>query len=302
MDNGYTPHLRQRRFHNSPAHFRTMVAGRSGGKTIAGVNEGFAMALNGCGKLPVPNHGIFISPTADMIEDDLLPVVEKFLPRAFINKRRTTKKKIVFSNGSTIILRSAYKGDRLRGLHKNWAYFDEMAFLENSKALDNILLGLEAGGYIWGATTPKGYNWFYKRMVKPALEGKNVDEGEYVSLDGNYFAIKWVTFDNPFRNVEEVNRILDSIKNDKQRRQEIYADFVSFEGAIYKIEDEEILAPIPKIYTDVAVGVDYGFAHPTVFEVAIYYIHRRSSGSRLWICTSNSLRSSNILQWDMDCK
>jgi len=267
-DNGYSPHPAQLKFHQSKQMFRFMVSGRSGGKTIAGVNEGFALAVDGAGKLEVPNHGVFISPTSDMAVYDLLPVIEKFAPRPFIKKM--TSNKITFYNGSTIIVRSAYKPDRLRGLHKDWAYFDEIAHIEDAKAINNILLGLEAGGYVFGGTTPNGYNWFYYDMIEPALLGTKIDNDTFISKNGNIFVTKWNTYQNPYRDPERVKQILNRIKGEKLRRQELYADFVSFAGAIYDIPDEEIIAPAPKSYTDVVVGMDFGFDHPTIMEVGVY--------------------------------
>jgi len=245
-----------------------MVSGRSGGKTIAGVNEGFALAMDGAGKMSVPNHGIFISPTDDMATYDLLPVIEKFAPRPFIEKM--TSKKIKFTNGSDIIIRSAYKPSRLRGLHKDWAYFDEIAYLDDDKGFNNILLGLESGGYVFGGTTPNGYNWFYYSMVDPALMGTEIDKDTFISKNGNIFVTKWNTYQNPYRDKNRVKQILSRIKGDKLRRQELYADFISFKGSIYKIPDEEIIAPAPKSYTDVIVGIDYGFDHPTIMEIGVY--------------------------------
>jgi phage terminase large subunit len=268
IDNGYVPFPKQLQFHQSRAKFRAIVAGRYGGKTIAGVNECIAVALNGNGILSVPNHGVIVAPTEQMLFDDIFPVLDIYLP-TYIVKRRTNKK-IVFNNGSTIRFRSAHNAERLRGLHPDWAYFDECAYIDTERAFYNLLLGLKTDGYMWFTTTPKGFNWFYLSLISYAVTGSAIGDG-FISDDGDYFAIKWATRENPARPEESVKILERAIRSDKLRKQELEANFVAFEGAIYPFEEDEIKAPMPPYYTALKTGVDAGYDHPAVLEVFALY-------------------------------
>jgi len=266
----YRPHKFQIEFHASKAKIRAAVAGRNSGKSVMGVNECLAAAINGLkGQLPVPNYGVMISPNNQMLLDDLVPIIDEYIDMSLVKNK--FKQKIVFKNGSSIILRSGHRPDSLRGIHPHWIYFDEAAYLEDSKLFDSMLMALQPEGKIWLTSTPKGFNWLYNKVVSHALSGKQVGHG-WVSEDGKYFAIRWSTFDNPYHSDEVVSVIERSVIDDKFKRQELYADFVAYEGTIYDFKESEIVAKeCPKSYTDVVIGVDVGFAHPTVFEVGVLH-------------------------------
>jgi phage terminase large subunit-like protein len=265
----YRPHKFQKEFHRSDAKLRVALAGRFGGKTVAGVNEAIAASLNGLnGKLPVPNIGVILSPSDQMAMDDLNPVIDEYLPRWAVRKR--TLRRILFNNGSSIVIRSGHNAESLRGMHPHWVYFDEAAWFESGKAFDNMLLALKPEGKMWFTTTPKGYNWLYRKVISHALSGKKVGAG-YISDDHVYYVVKWATFQNPHHSKELVEILERSIPDEKFRRQELYADFIAYEGTIYSFTDDQIKADAPNSYTDVVVGVDVGFAHPTVFEVGVLH-------------------------------
>ena len=266
----YKPHKYQIQFHQSTAKIRAAIAGRNSGKSVMGINESFAASLNGLmGQLPVPNYGVIISPNTQMLLDDLQPIIDTYIKPYLIKERY--KQKIVFKNGSSIILRSGHRPDSLRGIHPHWIYFDEAAYLEDSKLFDSMLMALEPEGKIWLTSTPKGFNWLYRKVISFALNGEKVGDG-WLSKDGKYYAIRWSTFDNPYHSDEIVDIIERSVVDEKFRRQELYADFVAYDGTIYDFKYDDIVSKdCPKSYTDVVVGVDVGFAHPTVFEVALLH-------------------------------
>ena len=242
IDNGYVPFPLQSEFHNNDSKIRLILAGRYGGKTVAGVNEAIK-------RLFKYRFGVVVSPTWQMLQDDLLPVFEQYLPMGYVKK--FTKNRIMLNNGNFIIFASGNRPDRLRGLHPDWAYFDEAASYDDASALEMVLLGLSPYGKIWATTTPKGFNWVYDRLIN----------------NPQVFLVKWTSYDNPYHNVTALTDIESFIQDEKLKKQEIYAELVSMEGLIWNWNG--VKYPIPDSYDYAVCGLDAGYIHNSVFEVLL---------------------------------
>jgi phage terminase large subunit-like protein len=257
----YKPQWYQVSFHKSLAFVRSAFGGRHSGKSMAGVNEAIRAATVGIPGIPAPNIGLCVSPTKELLEGDLVPLFQQYLDYSLVKK--FTKHTIVFTNGSVIHLRSGFKPDAVRGLHPNWAFIDEAAYLETGDVFQNILLGLQQGGRIWIASTPKGFNWAYYQLFLPwktAVENGTIDDAQYV-------AYSWRSDMNQYRNQEMLDKIISAIPDEKRRRQELDAEFISYEGQVYKELDVEIVAAAPSYVEHVAIGFDWGYTHPSSFQV-----------------------------------
>lgn len=241
-------------FHNSKAMVRCLLAGRTGGKTYAGVNEGFKVSIEGNDKTLVPNRGIFTCQSDELIEQNLIPVIEETLPRKFV--RKFNSKGIWFINDSVIKFRTGYNPEGFRGAHCNWMFMDEAREFPNVKAFQNFVLGAKNGFQVWMSSTPKGKNWIYWNIIKKWRDG-----------NPDYDVFLWDSYQNKFRNEETLAKVKEALNGDEKLiQQELYAQIVSMEGLVWPVEEEELNVDMPGSFYDIICGVDFGHDHPTVFE------------------------------------
>jgi len=254
----YSPHRYQKKFHESGARLRLMLAGIRGGKTIAGVMEGIMVSLGGWKTFGTPNVGCVVSPTYPMLRDVVLVEFFRFMPKEVIESFNRSEMTATLVNGSKILFRSADHPDRLRGLDLHWFHFDECAMAK--KEAHDILMGRisQKRGCGWYTTTPKGYNWVYEELYKPWENGdKDIDVIQFRSID------------NPYYPPEEIEKLKKKY-TDEFYMQELEAKFVLYSGLVYKdfartvhVIDE---VPYSKIKYYLA-GVDWGYTNPAVILV-----------------------------------
>ena len=82
----YEPHKYQKAFHNSKARFRTLIAGRRGGKTLSGTIEALRFADLRAQELGRPIKGMIIAPTYPMLKDVNIPMFLDWCPSHTINR------------------------------------------------------------------------------------------------------------------------------------------------------------------------------------------------------------------------
>lgn len=248
-------------FHDSSAMVRLLLAGRTGGKTFAGVNEGFMVALGGkldlFGniRIPTPNRGVFTCFSDELIEQNLIPVIEDTLPRKYV--RKWNSRGIWFVNDSVIKFRTGFNPEAFRGMHNNWAFFDEAREFPNDKGYQNFMLGAKNGVMVWMSSTPKGKNWLYWNIIKKWKDG-----------DKNYAVFLWDSYQNKYRSEETLQQILGALNGDQKLiEQELYAKIISMEGMVWDVAEEDLDCKMPASFSEVICGLDFGHDHPTVFEV-----------------------------------
>jgi len=251
----YSPHEFQRKFHNSSARIRLMLAGIRGGKTLAGVNEGIKLACVGWKTFKTPNRGCVLSPTYPMLRDVVLPEFFKFCPKEALKEFNHSEMRATFVNGSEILFRTADDPERLRGLDLHWFFADELAIMKRDAYI--ILLGriAQKQGCGFVATTPKGRNFVYTDIYEPFNAGNK-----------DYDVVAFRSFDNPYFPKEEIER-LKTMYSAEFFAQELEAQFISFSGMVYKdfsrarhISEKPLNPHKYRI-----VGIDQGFTNPTAF-------------------------------------
>lgn len=203
-----------------------------------------------------PNRGCIIAPTYQMIRDVDLVELMNFLPRKLIRVFNKMEMRIELENGSTILLRSADEPDRLRGLDLDWFYADELATM--SKEAYMVLLGRisQKKGYAWFTTTPKSRTGAW---VKTEIYDR------WQAGDKDYEVFHFSSTDNPYYPPEEIERMRRSYTREFFA-QEIEAQFVNFEGLVYK-DFARTRHVISAVNTETLrrfdVGIDFGFTNPT---------------------------------------
>lgn len=248
MKLSYTRTEPQKRFMESDAKFRVFASGIGGGKTACGwmCVLDYVFKYPGC-------LGVIIAPTYPMIRDVILREMVAWIPEKLISSHNRVNGEITFINGSTVLLRSA-KDDRqidtLRGLSIAFCWIDEATII--SKSVLDILIGrLRQPKYphkLWITCTPKK-GWLYN------IVQNHTDE--WFILD------KIPTHSNTFLPDGFVDS-LQSVYTDNFYRQEVLAEWVSFEGLIWepKIKEE-----VPDHIKETYYGIDINYAKPAAIIV-----------------------------------
>lgn len=246
----YHPHKYQLLFHKSNARFRCLIAGRRGGKSLAGAVEAVWYAANKPGSL-----GLILAPTYQMIEDIHVPLVFSLIPSEAIYSFNLKSYRLKLKNGSQIRFRSTEHENRIRGSGYDWAWLDEACFMD-AYVWDVLLPGLtDKKGDAWVTTTPKGLDWVHKTFYEPAQQGMK-----------EYEAWRFATLDNPYIAPEVVEHAQRTM-GEQMFRQEYMASFERFEGLVYPDYDDKRMcyASMPEGVDGILwfVGIDVGFSNPT---------------------------------------
>lgn len=278
----HTFYPRQFEFVTAEEHFVAFVGGIGSGKSFAGAARALAAAYGRIGtqRIPTPNLGLITAPTYRMLEDSTL---RTFLEAAegrvvdFIKSEMIA----VLENGSEVLFRSVEDPERLRGANVSWWFADEAAMYAPVTWQIGIgRLRQFGAGYAWLTTTPKGRNWLYKTFAADT-HGEQPD----------YRLIRAKTVDNPYLDRTFVGALEQSYVGDFAR-QELDAEFVSFEGLIYPEFDAGLHRYVTPIDRErivrVAAGVDWGYTNPGVILVGgldsdgrLYVLHEEYQRQRL---------------------
>ena len=239
---------------NGPRYV-ALVSGIGAGKTYVGA---LATATH---VLSCKNSAVFVAgPTDSIVREVSVRQLLEFLPHGTIKSHNRTERRIELANGSTVYYRSTDIPDNLRGPNLDWVWADEAAMMDEEAAL--ILDGrvrrkeYENFNRFLVTTTPRGRNWIWEWWEKQHRD--------------NYRLIRMRTADNVKHLATGTLDSLYESYSGQWAAQELEGEFVSFEGLIWPMWDERVHLAFPQSSSDfraVVCGVDFGFSHPTVFEV-----------------------------------
>jgi len=255
MQKSYKPHNFQLEFHKSTARYRTIIAGRRAGKSIAGTIEGLYWADQMPKKLGMPTSGIIVAPTYQDLNDVNVKMVMDWIPDSSIKEWNKSEMRLTLINGSEIVFRYA-DPDRIgRGRKYHWAWLDEASlYNQGQKVWETLRPSLtDYKGSVWVTTTPQGKDWVYKTFFIPSVESKP-----------NYKTWNFKTINNPYIDPEEVEMARLSM-SEAMFRQEYEASFESFTGLIYPDWNESMIIDSYNRAEDSLyfIGIDVGWQHPT---------------------------------------
>jgi len=256
------PH--QRKFiHDVDARNKVMVGGRGSGKTVLGAIWVTKSVLEN------PDSTILCAaPTYKMIKDTIVPTFEKVLysdenyafgfDKSYIlEEYHKGDMYMKFKNGAKVLFRSIgdeRQADRIRGLNLSKTWADEIAMIPEYayRVVQGAMRESERAEMI-GTTTPKGFNWVYKKFVE--------------NKDPHFDAITNISSeDNPVLPDDYIHD-LESSYSDEFLEQEVHGKFVKFEGLVYRGFNEEDYVIDHDDY-DVekyVYGYDAGMTNPRVF-------------------------------------
>jgi PBSX family phage terminase large subunit len=220
--------------------FAAFIGGIGSGKTYVGCLWVAMQAKPG-------TLGLVVAPTYPMLRDvSWRTMIDKF--RDAITDIGKSDMTLTMRGGGEILFRSADNPDRLRGPNIHFALLDEAALCP--KETWDITIGrLRAGGLAGPCrvvTTPKGRNWLYERQ-------------------GEMTIFKAATKDNPYLSREFVTS-LEHAYTGNFARQELYGEFVAFEGLVYPMFDRDVHVQVHRReeMSRYIFGEDEGYTNPSV--------------------------------------
>lgn len=239
----------------------TIIAGRRFGKSFSG-------SIAGTEEASIPNTiGWACAPTAPKLHRYVIPAFQKLIPQEWVQNWSAEHLDLRLKNGSLIHFQTLEHPDQGRGQGLDWLWIDEVCELtEDHWNVIEPSLG-DKQGVAFFTTSPRSYDWVYKRLYKPAHE----------QLPG-FWALHARTSDNPIFQTPEGREFLArqrATMPETMFRQEYEADFVHFTGAVYgsaldpqvlrtRESIREILPEWPDIHPwrQMLVGLDSGADHP----------------------------------------
>jgi len=243
---GYTPHTKQRDFHESDAMFRVLVGSERSGKTCAGAHEDIKMMFRararGAGKHA--GRGWIIAPTLKLCETaagKIVKIAEAIQKEAakkglrFPIKTRAwnTSPTIEFFDGKFIIeCKSAIEPDRIAAETVDFVHLDEYGLMPQiifEKCRTRLL---DYDGRLIVTSTPNGKNHLYQLY----LAGQDPSRPNYESW-------KIYVKDNPIMTDEKIDRLTaDMDKSEYNRR--IMAEFSDPELTVFYGFDDCMTHPM----------------------------------------------------------
>ncbi len=245
----------QFQFLTHPAKFKAFLSARGAGKTATGWMQVVQQVVKqpGC-------HGIIVAPSFPLVDDVIIPEMNRWLPSELILKDNRFKHNLLLKNGSLIQFRSADNMrhiERLRGLSISWFWVDEATL--TPQVLWDVLIGglrqpnMKHQAFLTG--TPKPASWVKKLFI---------DE---LTKIGDSFALTDVPI--------ESNRFLPpdyilSLRNQYTGRfaaQELDGKFIEFEGLVYPdFSHNHVLASdspfLKPPFSRMIYAIDWGFRNP----------------------------------------
>lgn len=231
---------KQHDFFMCPDRFAGFIGGIASGKTWVGCLWGLQQAKPG-------TLGLVVAPTYPMLRDVTWRTFQEIGGEVIAEKRRSDMIQVI-RGGGEILFRSADDPDRLRGPNAHWALIDE-ASLCPKDTWDIVIGRLRADGQAGPCrvvATPKGRNWLYTRQ-------------------GEMTIFRAATHENPYLSKEFIESLERSYTGNFAR-QELYGEFVAFEGLVYPMfsRDVHIKTRIESEFPTRWFGNDEGYTNPAV--------------------------------------
>ncbi len=215
----YQPHEGQKAFHDLANYYRymAMICGIRGGKSYSGAREALKQAWNAKG------DGVFgiVAPTYQMLKRTTWALF-KDAARPFLMPQGINDSDFIITlkNGRKVHGHTAEHADRIRNENFVGCWVDEARECKDFANLWNILLGrvLSTQGKIFITTSPNSFDAIHDIFIA----NKNEDT----------CVVHFPTATNSFVSAEAIKE-LEARYDPKFAQQELYGQFVIFEGAVY---------------------------------------------------------------------
>lgn len=216
----YRPHIGQEAFHYAIAYLYQYVLAAWGiraGKTFMGAREATKQAWNAKG----PGAFGIIAPTFSMLKRTTwVEFKEAARPLIMPNSSNDSDFILTLRNGRKVHGHTAEHADRIRNETFVGAWVDEARECKTFGTLWNVLLGrvLSTHGKIFVTTSPNSFDDIHRIFI----EQKNPQYG----------IVRFKTHNNPYLDPVAIAE-LEAQYDSKFAQQELYGEFVIFEGTVY---------------------------------------------------------------------
>lgn len=198
----------------------------------------------------------------------------KWIPWSEVIQHHKTQCWLLFRNGTKVYYGGIDEPEAWRGPNANWFWLDEGGRKKDQKAW-NILIGTCRVGpdpCAWVTTTPAGkYHWLHHLFVEGKIPPGMEEEFARLKAEGVKLYDKFhITIDDNKAHLDPLFYLsLKAAYTGRWARQEIYGEFVAFEGQVYDNWSEENITreaeyqpgwPVEAFYDD-----GYSEGHPRVF-------------------------------------
>jgi len=248
------PHPKQDEILKSRARFKVLVCGRRSGKTTLALIEILVRAFQHERSLIY-----YIAPTYRQAKSIFWRMLDDALENVTC-KRNESELSFKLPNRSVIELKGADNPDSLRGIGLDFAVLDEFAAMKPT-VWDEIISPALADkkGDAWFIGTPNGFDHFYNIWDDAKRRGEDWE------------CFRFSTYENPFVPKSEIDAKRKTTDPDTFA-QEYLAEFVRFEGLVYKGFKRDIhVQPFePDLTYDAFIPMDYGYSNPTAILWAYY--------------------------------
>lgn len=256
-------------FHLSQARFRALLGGRGSGKTAGGAIEAIRKVHERPGW-----PGIVIAPDFKHFNKSTWPEFAKWIPWSEVIEHHKTQMWLLFRNGTKVYYGGIDDPESWRGPNVNWFWFDEGGRKKDQMAW-NIVIGTCRVGPDpcgWVTSTPAGkYHWLYELFVEEKIPPGMEQAFANLKAQGIRLYDKFhISIDDNKAHVDPLFYLsLKAAYTGRWARQEIYGEFVAFEGQVYDNWSEENVTveaeynpswPVEVFYDD-----GYAEGHPRVF-------------------------------------
>lgn len=258
----YKPHSGQKLFHQSQniadrTRFRIACCGRRFGKTMACANEIIEHAL-----VYKKTVNWWVAPTYQQSMIAYRLIENALFETRVIAENMKSEKRILLTNGSSIMFKSADNFNALRGEGVDFLVIDEAANIQREaweQALRPTLSDTNGKALIVG--TPKGRNWFFELYAR----GNDPEQTEYKSFT-------FPTWTNPLIPQTEIEEVRRSLPQDVFK-QEYEAAFLEDSAGVFRNIKDCVIGnfeePTKKSYY-----IGWDIAKHTDFSVIICMDHK----------------------------
>ena len=257
------PYRLQRVIAKHEARFKLIASGRRFGKTVlcARMAVGGDKA-NGFNRGLLDGAHVLLSSSTQIQADVFWQYLKQWLAPIFKYKKIVYKnevERIIRLGSGQIHVRTGRNPDVLRGLNADLLVFDECAYLDEAVwySVGQPML-LDNNGSAVFISTPKRRNWFF-HLYHKALDPHNTE----------WAAWNFPSHENPYLSKSALESLAYDMP-EEMYRQEILAEFLEGQGAVFRYVDAVCTAPPQRApYTGhFVMGVDWAMTNDsTVLSV-----------------------------------
>lgn len=244
------PHPKQAEIEASGAKRVVINAGRRGGKTTEAARVAIIKMCEG-------KRVLLASTTQDQADafwEKCKEWLKDYIDDGTIEKNETRRILTLKATGGRIKVKTASDADTLRGDYADFLVLDECAMLDpDAWNLVGAPMLLDNDGDAWFISTPRRRNWFFNLYQ----QAKNDETGRWA-------AFHFSSFSNPHLSAEALAELASELDEDSYK-QEILAEFLEGEGAVFRNIHANMTAPLDALATEhawkghlVMAGVDWG--------------------------------------------